>query len=88
VKFAFAEITEFGTDNGVLEGNAQEIFDDFRFRKGASLFDLYLAETDLDGFPSDDDEWEELWDALTEGTPHKNLIGKRFVAYMTLEEMV
>ena len=88
MRFAFAEITEFGTDNGVLEGEAEEIFDDFRFRKGASLFDLHLAETDLDGFPEDDDEWEALWDALTQGTPHKNLIGKRFIAYMKLEEVV
>jgi hypothetical protein len=88
MKFAFAEITEFGTDNGVLEGEAQEIFDDFRFRKGAPLFDLHLAETDLDEFPSDDDDFDELFDALTEGTPHKNLIGKRFVAYLKLEEAV
>ena len=88
MKFAFAQIMEFGTDCGVMEGEAEEIFDSFRFQKGASLFDLHLAETDLDGFPSDDDEWDELWDALTQGTPHKNLIGKRYTAYLKLEEVV
>ena len=88
MKFAFAQIMEFGTDNGVVEAeSAQEVFDEIRFTKGCPLFDLFVAETDLDGFPSDDGEWEALWDALTEGTPHKNLIGKRFQAYMTLEEM-
>lgn len=87
MRFAFAEITEFGTDNGVLEGTPQEILDGFRFRKGCPLFDLHLAETDLDEFPDDDDEFDSLFDALTEGTPHKNLIGKRFVAFMKLEEV-
>ena len=87
MKFAFAQIMEFGTDNGIIEGDAQEIFDEFRFRKGASLFDLYLAETDLDEFPDGDKGGDELWDALTDGTPHENLIGKRYTAYMILEEV-
>ncbi len=88
MRFAFAEINEFGTSNGVLEGEAEKIFDNFRFHKGASLFDLFLAETDLDDFPDDDDGFDALWDALTQGTSHKNLIGKRYVAYMTLEEVM
>ena len=87
MKFAFVQIAEFGTYNGVIEGDAQEIFDDFRFRKGAPLFDLYLAETDLDEFPDGDNGGDDLWDALTDGTPHPNLIGKRYMAYMTLEEV-
>jgi hypothetical protein len=80
------ELAEFGSDTEVIqtEKSPQEIFDERRFRKGASLFDLFIAE--ITKTTLTEDETDEVMDAVMEDGKHP-LITESFVSSFTLEKI-
>jgi hypothetical protein len=81
------EINEWESDYNLLltEKSPQEIFDEHRFRKGAPLFDLFIAEVNKPDL--DEDEAEKLSDFYWGNETKPSWVGKCFVSAFTIQEL-